>query len=643
MSRERARELEEACDFVGASRAALEAGDARWAARLAALGRDVDALGAALDALEAEGPAALISAGEDLLARGFGLPAGELFERGGALERAGAALAQGGDAIRSATAYERAGKPAEGARVLERALKVDPTLDRCKVALGELLLRHGRLEQAAKALQAVPHGSDERHRALPPLARALGALGLHEAAREVELEAKSLGVDLEAPAPVVPSAIGPTAAGTVLFGRFEIVRSVAKTPHAEVLEAIDRMTHQRVAVKLLASGASGTGRDAFTRFEREARALRELKHATTVPLLGYYADGPAMVLEWMSGGSLADLSKAETFAPARAAEIACAVLTALGEAHRRGILHRDVKPTNVLFDAIGAPRLSDFGAAHLGDLSTTVTAGAIGTFAYMAPEQRLGRPATVASDVYAVGAIFFEMLTGLPAEPTPHGELTERAPSAYHDDLGPQHDAVIGRMLAADPDQRPADAFEARRAIEGVRWSTRVLQRSIDAVASTRSSRPPPDAERLAAPRDLGDGRDAGRLRFDTLVERHVLVVPLEPASLALARALATSPHPALPLVLRGVPEDGELWIEAPRGQAIADGARAPRARAVLRSAIEALHSAGGAHGCLDASHVYVHEGALTIAWPRELGTSVDAARASDVHAIAAWPDDPSE
>src|SRR6202040_1575115 len=104
---------------------------------------------------------------------------------------------------------------------------------------------------------------------------------------------------------------------------------------------------------------------------------------------------------------------------------ACAVLSALGEAHRLGVLHRDVKPANVLFDDAGVARLGDFGVAHLGDLSTTATAGVIGTLAYMSPEQREGRPATAESDVYAVGAILFEMLAGgraNPAAPAGGGE-----------------------------------------------------------------------------------------------------------------------------------------------------------------------------------------------------------------------------
>src|SRR6185436_12174263 len=191
-------------------------------------------------------------------------------------------------------------------------------------------------------------------------------------------------------------------------------RDVATTQHARVIEAFDRINGDLVAVKLLAGIHEGTGRDALLRFEREARALAQLRHPNVVPLRAYHPEGPAIVLAWMSGGSLADRIQeaALAFAPARAIEIACAVLSALGEAHRLGILHRDVKPSNVLFDDVGATRLSDFGAAHLGDLSSTATAGAIGTFAYMSPEQRLGRPASLTSDLYSAGVLLAELLTG---------------------------------------------------------------------------------------------------------------------------------------------------------------------------------------------------------------------------------------
>ena len=100
------------------------------------------------------------------------------------------------------------------------------------------------------------------------------------------------------------------------------------------------------------------------------------------------------------------------------------MLAALGEAHRLGIIHRDIKPANVLFDEAGVTRLGDFGVAHLSDLSATATAGVIGTLGYMSPEQREGRPATVKSDLFGVGAILWEMLTGERPEATPPPDVS---------------------------------------------------------------------------------------------------------------------------------------------------------------------------------------------------------------------------
>src|SRR5262249_26617468 len=146
----------------------------------------------------------------------------------------------------------------------------------------------------------------------------------------------------------------------------------------------------------------------------------------------------------------------EPLTPARAVEIAQAVLSALGEAHRLGVIHRDVKPANVLFDEAGVTRLRDFGVAPLSDLSATPTAGVIGTLGYMSPEQREGRPATVRSDVFGVGAILWEMLTG--ERPEAAGGATLRVrPSAVHRDLDARHDALVLSFIAEDEAARPED------------------------------------------------------------------------------------------------------------------------------------------------------------------------------------------
>jgi serine/threonine protein kinase len=374
---------------------------------------------------------------------------------------------------------------------------------------------------------------------------------------------------------------------------------VASSPSARVLECIDVVRGDRVAVKVFASwNAQGTGRDALARFEREVRAMRALDHPGVVPLRDFVPEGPAIVLAWMAGGTLERmLATTGALAPARAVEIAMSVLAALGDAHRLGILHRDVKPANVLFDEAGGARLGDFGVAHLGDVSTTATAGVFGTLAYMSPEQREGRPATARSDLYSVGVMLGEMLTG--ERPVP-GQAPRRKPSDAHRELDERHDAVVGLLTSPAPDARPADAFEARAALASLPWPA-----TIDAVVANAGPRS--DRRSSAAP-------GAGRLEVhqdgtvvDQWTGRRIERVPLSPGALARARVFALADHPALQLVLRLDRDDNTVWLEAPRGAAL-DRALRPDERARLAAALDALHAAGGVHGSVDAAHVVVDD-----------------------------------
>lgn len=616
---ERSAALEEACDFAGAARAALDGGEPRRAARLAVLSGDETLVDDAIAALATLGASELELCAAELLDRSQPLHAGRLFHRAGNDLRAAESYARAGAAIDAAAAFDRAGRPADAARELERALRSGGD-DTIQLALAELCERHGRYEAAARAVQAMQVGSEQRRRGLGVLVRSLRALGFEEAARDAEDQARAEGALLERDASTDDVAeIERAPGGDLLFGRFELRREVAQSPHARVLEVFDRMTGRSVALKLLRGQARGVGRDAVLRFEREARALARLAHPTIVGLVDYLPDGPALALEWMPGGDLATLLSRESFAPARAVEIASAVLGALGEAHRLGVLHRDVKPSNVLFDAVGAPRLSDFGAAHLSDQSSTATAGAIGTYAYMSPEQRLGQPATVASDLYAVGALLYEMLTGQPAKPAFTGRLEDPV-SAFHPDLDERHDDLLAALLAERAERRPPDAYTARRLLEALPWSARVVEHE-RAPASRRSNRPVASgpSTRFAPPRDPGDGRDAGRC-FDHTCSRDLLRLPLDEATLARARAFAAVSARHLALVLRAVPEHGELWVESPRGTTLRDRGEALGARQLdqLVRELESVHEAGAVHGAIDAEHVYIDdEGAPFLAWPR--------------------------
>lgn len=613
-------ELEQRCDFAGAAREALAGDDVRRAVHLAALAGDSAMIERALTALAQTTPEIQRAAASDLSARGFPGVAGRALGALGAHAEAAAAYAQAGDAITASDHFEAAGKPIEGAKALENAIRRTPDAGRLHLALGRLLCRHGRLEAASRAFQRIEIGAPERRAALPELARCLDGLGLNEAAREVRDELRALGGEETAvPGDTATRAATAAPAAKILFGRYEVVREVATTPHARLIEAIDRVQGEHVAVKVLASMLVGAGRDALLRFEREARALTILRHPHVVALRAYLPEGPAIVLPWMSGGSLADrLVNGDIVSPGRAAEILSAVLGALGEAHRLGILHRDVKPSNILFDDVGTAHLSDFGAAHLGDLSSTATAGAIGTFSYMSPEQRLGKPATIASDLYGAGAVFAELLTGDPPDPASDVPL-RILPSEHHPDLGDEHDAFLLRLLDPDPVHRPADAFDARRTLLGLAWSTRILARPTTSARRTKSQRPAASAEaRLQASDAPPPAADVQRKR-DTWLERDVWILSASDDEIVRARGFARAGHPTLPWVLRMDAEERALWVGVPLGdpagatwlQALNEAQRRD-----LAAALRALHAAGGAHGAVDGAHVYLHEGGVFLAYP---------------------------
>ncbi|MCC6522893.1 MAG: protein kinase [Polyangiaceae bacterium] len=637
--------LEQACDYRAAAEAALAAAQPARAVVLAVRAGDA-ALGERARKTFAVGTSAeqRRSLAGELEGRGELAAAAALYDDAGLPAEAGRVLERGGFALAAAEAWARAGRPAEAARVLEAAVQKAPEAGAPRLALGRLYAAHGRHEHALRALQAIPAGAPERRAALELVRRALEALGLREGLAELDAELARLGGEPahaasatahDAPASGrterAPGSVRP--AGEVLYGRYEVVREVATTPHARLLQARDRLTGADVALKIFASSASGAGRDARERFAREARALAALRHPHVVPLVEYVAEGPAMAIAWMAGGSLRALLDREPLTPARAVEIAQALLSALGEAHRRGILHRDLKPSNVLFDAAGSPMLADFGAAHLGGADATATAGEIGTLAYMAPEQRSGRPATVQSDVYGVGALLFEMLTGrLPEAGVGLGP--ER-----HPDLDARHEAVLARLLAPAPGDRYEDSERARAALGSLAWPRRLPPgREATAAAAVRlqGDAAPRSARsgRLGAARAPADPCDVGERRHDTTLERDVLVLSLD--ELACAGAFARAAHPALAGVWRADAAARELWLEAPHGTALASPGAArlePAEHARLVEALGRLHAAGAVHGAVDADHVRRVAGDVWLAYPSRPGTVEPGA---DLAALAA-------
>jgi serine/threonine-protein kinase len=592
--------FERACDFKRAAAHALEAQDWARALPLALDGKSPDLAEAVLPKLVSDAAAAERVAFQ-LERRGDHGWAGRLFEGAGKPKDAARAYERAGDAVKAGALLEAAGDVVGASRVLEAQVRREPDDGRLLVALGGLLHRYGKTDAAVRALQKVRADAPERRAALTLLITALDRLGLAQARVEAESELGSLGGPVTDAEPEVQGA--PVRAR--LFGRYELVREVASSPHARVVECLDGVRGENVALKIFAGyDARGRGRDALARFEREVRVLGTLDHPNIVPLRDYLPEGPALVLEWMGHGTLEQMLAREPLAPARAVEIAQAVLSALGEAHRLGIVHRDVKPANVLFDDAGVTRLGDFGVAHLSDLSATATAGVIGTLGYMSPEQREGRPATVRSDLFGVGAILWEMLTGERPEATfaateeepPHTARVR--PSGVHRDLDARHDAVVFSLIDDDPAKRPEDAFAARRALGALRWPNTIDRVAIPQPKVTKES------DRPSGMRLLPDA-DGGGVEIDQWLGRKIVSVPLDPPTLARASLFARADHPALQTVLRVDRQNHAIWLAAPRG-APATERLTPEQTALLRDALARLHELGEAHGAVDRDHVFV-------------------------------------
>lgn len=613
--------FERACEWPRAAHEALLAGDPGRALRLAVLAGDEPLAERALRGAAAH-PDTCAHLAAQLDRQGAPAWAARAYEAAGRGVDAARAWERAGDAVRAAELLEAERDVVGAARVLEAAIRRTPGAWSTHVALGNLLVRYGKDEAAVRVLQAIPDAADERPRALAPLIAALERLGLGQALHEARSELARSALPPDAPAALPASApdaavdASPEGARARIYGRYAIVREVASTASARVVECLDVVRGGAVAVKLFAGHAiGGAGRDVLARFEREVKILGAIDHPNVVKLQDYFPEGPALVLEWMPGGTLERMLASGPLAPARAVEIACAVLSALGEAHRVGVLHRDVKPSNVLFDAAGGAKLSDFGVAHLGDLSITATAGLIGTLAYMSPEQREGHPATVASDVYGAGALLFEMLTG---EPPPKDGAVTFHPSGAHRDLGPAHDEVVSSLLARDPGARPGDTFAARRALTALAWPV-----TVDPMGTRPSTRRAPSDR----PQPSGRlGRDAAGCDVDTWLHRAIERLPLTEANLRRAGAFARAGHPALQTVLRVDRDADELWLEAPRGEALARPLEAGEI-APLRAALDALHRAGAVHGAVDRRHVFVgpDEG-VTLTFPRREASALATA-----------------
>lgn len=257
--------------------------------------------------------------------------------------------------------------------------------------------------------------------------------------------------------------------GRVLDGRYIVGERIARGGMASVYLATDERLDREVAVKIMHHGLSDD-QQFSDRFVREAKSAAKLNHRNVVSVFDQGKDGDVayLVMELVPGHTLRDVMRAESpMRPDRALQIVEEVLVALSAAHTAHIIHRDVKPENVLMTPDGEVKVADFGLARAVSAATTATGGTlIGTVSYLAPEIVLHVGADARSDVYAVGAMLYEMLTG--AKPHVGDSPIQVAYKHVHDDVPPPSDlnaavppyldALVARATVRDRDQRSTDA-----------------------------------------------------------------------------------------------------------------------------------------------------------------------------------------
>jgi serine/threonine-protein kinase len=317
----------------------------------------------------------------------------------------------------------------------------------------------------------------------------------------------------------VSSGVTESLVGRLLDGRYRVLSHIADGGMATVYLALDTRLDREVALKVMRPGLAGD--ETFvSRFRREARSAARLSHPNVVAVFDQGEDDGNIFLamEYVPGQTLREVMQAEgPLTPRAALDFLDPMLQALASAHRAGIIHRDVKPENVILREDGTVKVADFGLARAVTTQTTAaqTGMLLGTVAYLSPEQVERGIADARSDVYAAGLILFEMLTGTKAftGDTPihvayqhvHGSVP--APSSRVADVPPELDTLVALATSRDPDQRPADADAFLTEVRQVRRGlspTELDHRPEGAAAAAGGASTVPVARTTALPLGVG-------------------------------------------------------------------------------------------------------------------------------------------
>jgi predicted Ser/Thr protein kinase len=266
---------------------------------------------------------------------------------------------------------------------------------------------------------------------------------------------------------------------TMVDGRYRVVSRLGSGGMADVFLAEDQQLGRKVALKLL-HHRFAQDPDFVERFRREAQAAAGLQHPNVVSVYdrGTFDDTYYIAMEYLPGRSLKQLIREEApLDPLRAIDITIQILKAARFAHRRGVIHRDLKPHNVIVDDSGHAKVTDFGIARAGASDMTETGSIMGTAQYLSPEQAQGRSVNAGSDLYSIGVVLYEMLTGrVPFEADSavsialkHVSEAPVPPTQINPNIPPELEQTVLWVLNKNASDRPADADQLITVLEHCR------------------------------------------------------------------------------------------------------------------------------------------------------------------------------